>query len=65
MPLPFEPRLQPLTFFSARRSPPPPRTHPLQIRVAIVGKNEIYRWENLVGPFGTQTFVSQTPPPPL
>ena len=39
--------------------PPPPPT-----KVTIVGKNEIYRWGNLVGPFffGTQTVA---PPPPL
>ena len=40
--------------------PPPPQT-----KVTIAGKNEIYNRENLVGPFfGTQTFGSQTPPPP-
>ena len=34
-----------------RRTPPPPWTPPPQTKVTIVGKNEIYRWENLVGPF--------------
>ena len=40
-------------------SPPPP-----QIKVTIAGKNEIYKRENLIGPFLVQTFGSQTPPPP-
>ena len=40
---------------------PPP---PLKTKVTIAGKNEIYRQENLIGPFfGTQTLGSQTPPP--
>ena len=29
-----------------RRSPPPPP----KTKVTVAGKNEIYRWENLVGP---------------
>ena len=35
----------------------PPWTPPPKIKVTIVGKNEIYHWENLVGPF-------LVPPPP-
>ena len=39
---------------------PPPLT-----KVTIVGKNEIYNWENLVGPFlARKPFGSQTPSPP-
>ena len=39
--------------------PPPPQT-----KVIIVGNNEVYHWENLVGPFLVhQNFGSQTPPP--
>ena len=43
-----------------RRKPP----HP-QIRWTIMGETEIYRCENLVGPFLVHTFGSQTPPPLL
>ena len=32
-------------------APPPPMDPPPPGPKAIVGKNEIYRWENLVGPF--------------
>ena len=38
-------------------SPPPPRT-----KVTIVGKNEIYRWENRAVPFFGHNLL---PPPPL
>ena len=40
-------------------TPPPP----LQTKVTIAGKNEIYKRESLVAIFGTQTFGSQTLPP--
>ena len=37
-------------------------THPLHTKVTIVGKKEIYRWENVVGPFLVhKNFGSQTP----
>ena len=43
------------------RTPPPPET-----KVSIVGKNEVYHWENLVGPFLLYNFLApRTPPPPL
>ena len=45
---------------------PPPGPPPLQTRVIIVGKNEIYDCQKLVGAiFGTQTVGSLRPPPPL
>ena len=47
-----------------RRSPPwnPPAS---KTKVTIMGKNEIYKRENLMGAlFGAQHFASQTPPPP-
>ena len=40
--------------------PPPPPT-----KGAIMGKNEIYRWENLVGPFLVHKLSGPKPPPPL
>ena len=43
-------------------APPPPRTPPLQTKVTIVGKNEIYRWENFVGPFLLHTLLGPSPP---
>ena len=50
-----------ITTADNRRSPPPPP----RTKVTIVGRNEICFWENLIGPFfRTQTFGSQTPPPP-
>ena len=39
--------------------PPPPKT-----KGAIVGRNEIYRWENLVGPFLVHKLLGPRPPPP-
>ena len=38
--------------------PPPPQT-----KVTIVGKSEIYRWENLVGPFLVHKLLGPRPPP--
>ena len=49
-------------FFPARRVTPPA---PLQTKVTVVGKSEIYNRENLVGPFLVHTFFSPRPPPPL
>ena len=43
-------------------SPTPP---PFQTLVTIVGKNEINRWENLVGPFLVHTLLGPSPPPPV
>ena len=40
-----------------RRNPPPPPLNPPPTKVTIVGKNEIYLWESLIGPF-------LVPPPP-
>ena len=37
---------------------------PLQTEVTIVGNNEIYRWENLVGPFLVHKLLGPRPPPP-
>ena len=39
----------------------------LQTEVTIVGKNEIYNTENLVGPFWVDNFFGSrpSPPPPL
>ena len=34
-------------------------------RGAIVGKNEVYRWENLIGPFLGRTLLGPRPPPLL
>ena len=42
-----------------RRSPPPPQT-----KVTIMGKNEFTIVKSDRAIFGTQTFWSQTPPPP-
>ena len=39
-------------------APPPP----LQTELTIVGKNEIYRWENLVGAFLVHKFLGPRPP---
>ena len=43
---------------------PPP---PLQTKLAIVGRNEIYHRENLVGPFlvHKKFWVADAPPPPF
>ena len=44
--------------------PPPPRNTPCpQAKVAIVGKHEICRWENLAGPFLVHTLLGPIPPP--
>ena len=46
--------------------PPAPHLRPPD-QSGIMGKNEIYCWENLVGPFLVHHLfwgVSQTPPPP-
>ena len=47
----------------------PPRTPtPAQTEVTIVGKNEIYRWKNLVGQFLVHSLLGPlppSPPPPL
>ena len=40
-------------------NPPPP----LQTKVTNVGKNQIYRWENLVGLFSVHTLLGPIPPP--
>ena len=45
-------------------TPPPPGTPPPQTKGTISGKNEIYRWENLIGPFLDTHFWVPTPPPP-
>ena len=45
-----------LLFFLA--TPPPPT------KVTIVGKNEVYHWENLVGPFVIHKLLGPRPPPP-
>ena len=51
----------PLTRCIQEEPPPPPH----KTTGTIVGNNEIYNRENLMGPyFGTQTFGSQTPQPP-
>ena len=42
-----------------RRSPPPPA----RTKVTIVGKNEIYNRENLVGPFLVHKLLPPPPPP--
>ena len=55
-----------LNFFSRKKEGPPPLGPPpphLQTKVTVLGKNEIYRWENLATPFLAQTFASQSPPP--
>ena len=47
---------------------PPPPTHTwtpaLQTKVTIVGKNEIYRWENLIGPFLVPELLGRRPAAP-
>ena len=40
-------------------APPPPET-----KVAIVGENDIYHWENLVEPFLGHKIMGPRPPPP-
>ena len=47
-----------LNFFAARRRVIPPS----QTKVTIVGKNEIYDWENLVGPFLVHKLLGSRPP---
>ena len=47
--------------------PPPqsPSSPPLQTKVTIVGKHEIYKRGNLIGPFLVHTLLGpRTPPPP-
>ena len=51
-------RLTEPTTKALRQHPPPPKT-----KVTIVGKNGIYRWENLIGPFLEQKFWVPDPPP--
>ena len=41
------------------RSPPSPQT-----KVTIVGRNETYNRENLIGPFLVHNFLGPRPPPP-
>ena len=41
--------------------PPPPSP---QTKVTIVGKNEIYNREHLIGPFLVHKLSSPSPPPP-
>ena len=41
-------------------SPKPPPPH--QTKVTIVGKNEIYRWEHLIGPFLVHRLLGPWPP---
>ena len=43
----------------------PPRDPPLQTKVTIMGKNEIYHWESLVWPFLVHNLLGPRPPPPL
>ena len=51
---------------SHRGGTPPPLDPPLQTKVTIKGNNEIYKRENLVGPFFWYTdFWVPDPPPPL
>ena len=40
-------------------APPPPTT-----KTFAVGNNEIYNWENLIGPFLVHTILGPRPPPP-
>ena len=47
-----------------RRTPPPPRPRPPQTKVTIAGTNEIYRWEDLVGPFLVHKLLGPKPPAP-
>ena len=56
------PRLVLHLFFLQGRAPPPPL---LQTKVTIVGKNELYFWETLVGPFLVREFLGRRPPPPI
>ena len=48
--------------FSSRKEEPP--SPPLQTKVTIVGKNEIYNQENLVGPFLVHKILGPSPPLP-
>ena len=41
----------------------PPWTPRLQTKVTIAGKNEIYRWENLIGPFLVHKLLGPSPSP--
>ena len=42
---------------------PPPDPPPPQTKVTTVGTNEIYYWENLVGPFLVHKPLVPDPPP--
>ena len=44
--------------------PPPPPCPPLQTKVTIVGKHEIYDWDNLVGPLLGHKLLRSSPPHP-
>ena len=43
-----------------KTTPPPPH----QTKVTIMGKHEIYCWENLIGPFLVHKRLGTPPPPP-
>ena len=45
-----------------RRGGAPLNPLPPQTKVTIVGKNEIYNWENLVGPFLVRKLLGPRPP---
>ena len=44
------------------RPPPPPHGDPPPTKVTIVGKDEIYHWEHLVGPFSVHKLLGPGPP---
>ena len=50
--------------FFPRSTPPPPPWTPIQTKVAIMGKNEIYLRKNLVVPFLEPKCLGPRPPPP-
>ena len=53
-------RIRPTTIGVGPRPP-----SPLQTKATIVGKNEVYNRENLVGPFLVHKLLGPRPPPPL